>query len=182
VVFLSINALAQNLGKKAPVKKECILLNDSAFRYITNYMMKNDKKDLDTALYLLKETIRCDSSYFIAYLNMSSVYDYMGNYKEQLQVVNKLFILSNNDPIFLTSKAEILKKDSQPELSKITYNKADSIYSVILKNNPKNVNLIVYYIYLKEKESGADAAQKELDRQIKLNPELAVSLRKKVTL
>jgi len=178
-VVLYINSCTQkkpDMINKGALSRECILLNDSAFKHITKYNQNEDSRHLDTALYLLKEAISCDSNYFIAYSNMANTYDFKKDYKAEITILNKMLIIDNNSWWILVRKGMTYEKLNNLDSTKQAYFLADSLVKVDLKKNPSNKGTIISYIMLINAIYGKEAAVKELNKQIKKHPEFRPEL------
>lgn len=158
------------------IANECVLLNDSAFKYITRYNFRQNTKDLDTALFLLKRASSCDTSYFIAYSNMANVFDLMKNYESEIEVINKMLVLEKNNWWILTRKGLAYQKLNDVNSAKRIFFSVDSLCQAAMKNDPRNINLIINYITFKNLSDGKNAGVQELDIQIKRHPELKSEL------
>jgi len=151
--------------------RDCVLLNDSAFKYITRYNFKHSSKDLDTALFLLKQATLCDTGYFVAYSNMANTYDAMRGYKNEIRTLNKMIYIKNSWWT-LTRKGLAYQKLNDVNSANKEYTSVDSLCQSKMKKEPDNVLLIIDYITFKATAYGKIAGKKELNIQIKKHPEL----------
>lgn len=176
VIFCSFNSCTQNHYAQTKISRECLLLNDSAFKYITRYNLEHNPKDLDTALLLLKQATVCDSNYFIAYSNMANTYNLMGNYKAEIETLNKMLGIHKNDWWVLTRKGQAYQKIDDMNSAKRAFYLAHSICQEAMKKDPQNVRLIINYITFKSVSYGKNAGLQELNRQVKIHPTLKSEL------
>lgn len=178
IVIIS-SCTGRSISKYNLPPKECIALNDNGFTHIQDYLERHSDKQLDMAANLLKEAIKCDSTYFIAYKNLADVYGYMKNYNAEISIYDKLIILSNESPLMVYGKASLYLKLNKPDSAKITYVSAESVYNTKLKKDPGNVNMIISKIILKAFSDSKEEAMKELREQIKMHPNDSILIIKK---
>jgi tetratricopeptide (TPR) repeat protein len=166
--------------KKNFVPKDCVRLNDSAFafllKYENTYQRQYNDKRLDTALDLLKQAVKCDSAFTIAYINMANTYNDMYNLDAEIQILNKLINLTHNNPKFILRKAQTFKYQGKKDSAKRAYAMVDSLYDKQLQRNPENINVVIDKIYLRRYTQGLDAAYNELMEQVKKHPKDSVLL------
>lgn len=171
-----VNSCTGNHANNANMPSaECIKLNNAGFDSLINYPM-NSEKGLDHAIDLLKLAIKCDSTYPNPYINLVNAYDQKGNYNEEMINLNKVLLLTNNDPSFLTIKGMLFERMKNIDSAKKTYSLAQKRFTNILVKQPKDINAIEGIVRLKGITDGKDSAIKELDEQIKKNPDLSSKL------
>ena len=174
----------QHGAKRDIPKKECIALNDSAgvhLQRFENSVTPHSYKDkqLDTALYLLKEAVKCDSNYIIGYFNMANTYAYMKNLNGEMTVINKLILISNANPSFILRKALLYKTENKIDSAKSTFAILNRLCNEQLKKDPENVRMIVNKIWIKAYSDGKEAGLKARDEEIKQHPKDSIEITKK---
>ncbi|RZA03727.1 MAG: hypothetical protein EOP47_02035 [Sphingobacteriaceae bacterium] len=172
-VFFYVIALSSCKGQYKP-SMECIVLNNKAFAHLERYqgMYGGDKKELDTALTLISQAIKCDSNYFNAYVNMRVIYGHMANYNEAIAKDDKLWKLSA-EPHFLFDKGMLFDKINKPDSAKHNFLLARKFYEKQLIKKPANAVIIYEIILLTAFIDGKERAMHEYEKQVKLHPELA---------
>jgi tetratricopeptide (TPR) repeat protein len=180
--FYSCTDKKQSTKNTESVPRECVVLNDSAFKYITKYNFQREPKNLDTALYLLEKAVSCDPGYFVAYSNMANTYNVMKNYKAEIETLNKMLAIGKNNWWISTRKGVAFQKLNEVDSATKTYFFADSLCNAEMKKKPEDVNLIINYIMFKTISFGKNAGIQELNRQIEKHPELRAELINKANL
>jgi tetratricopeptide (TPR) repeat protein len=154
---------------------ECVELNNKGTEYMMNYT-KGENSGVLKAIDFFHQAINCDPKYLLAYINLANAYDRNQDYKKELAVYNKALILSNNHPSIIIQKAEVLEKMSMLDSSKRVYQLARQSFSDSLSIHPHDVNFISGFILVIALTEGKEAALKELDKRISLNPELKLKM------
>jgi hypothetical protein len=131
---------------------------------------------LDTALYLLKQAVKCDSTYIIAYVNMAGTYHDMNNLDAEMAVTNKLILISNGNTWFIFRKALLYKIENKIDSAKSTFAILTKQFDEQLKKDPENVRAIVNKIWIKAYSDGKDAGLKARDEAIKQHPKDAIKI------
>jgi tetratricopeptide (TPR) repeat protein len=140
-----------------------------------NYPM-NGEKGLDKALDLFKQAISCDSTNMVFYNNLANAYDKKHNYDGEMVALNKLIILTANDPAMLMQKGMLFEFTGDIDSAKNIYHLTQVEYENRLHKNPNDIELIKGIILLKAVTDGKDEAVKVLNKQIKTHPELSSQL------
>jgi len=171
----------QDKAERDVPPKECIALNDSAGvhlqRFENSVPPRNYRdKQLDTALYLLKEAVKCDSTYIIAYVNMADTYHDMNNLNAEMAVINRLILVSKGNTWFIFRKALLYKTENKIDSGKSTFAILTKQFDEQLKKDPENVRAIVNKIWIKAYSDGKDAGLKARDEEIKQHPEDAIKI------
>lgn len=174
ILLLSVIISCKNSHRHIP-SKECISLNNQGNDSLMDYPM-NGEKALNKAIDLFKQALKCDSNYFIAYMNLANAYDHKHSYNEEMIIYNKVLTLVKNDPIILSLKGMLFEKMNHLDSAKNTYDLASATFKKRLRNKPDDINLIRGIIELKAVTAGKEAAFKEIDGQIKRNPQLSSQL------
>ncbi len=162
-------------GISAMPSKECIELNNDGGKYLMNYPRDGDSL-LNKAIDKFEQAVRCDSTYFTAYINLSTAYDYKGSYDKEMIAFNKLLKLIPNDAVLFEQKAELFERMGKPDSAKIYYLLSSVAFQRRLAKDPANEKTIANIVDLKAITDGKDAAKKELDYQINKHPELSRKL------
>lgn len=181
ILVNSCSGQDQHKAKRDIPSKECVILNDSAGVHLQKFENsvppRNYKdKELDTALYLLKEAVKCDSNYIIGYLNMANAYLYMKNLDAEMTVINKLILISNGNPSFILRKALLYKTENKIDSAKSTFAILNKLCDEQLKKDPENARMIVNKIWIKAYSDGKDAGLKARDEEIKQHPKDATKI------
>jgi len=164
---------SQSLNKIIIPPKECIELNNKGVKYLTKY--PDDDKQIDTAINLLSEAVKCDTTYLTGYMNLANAYDLKKSYVDELAVLNKELILTNNNPSILTEKGMLFERMGFIDSANKIYPMAKLNYEKKLAEKP-SAWIVGGVVFLKALMNGKDEAIKELDTQLKLHPELSAKL------
>ncbi|MFZ6008855.1 MAG: tetratricopeptide repeat protein [Bacteroidota bacterium] len=155
---------------KAKVSKECRSLNDSATKKINSFYTTNLNEQLDSAMFLLKKATECDTSYFLAYSNLTTVLALKGEYDSAIKVVNILLRLTKNDPEIVVYKGMLYEKQNKKESAQKEYNLANKLYDDRLAQYPDSLEIVGSKMFLKAYLEGKEKALSELDIYIKKYP------------
>jgi tetratricopeptide (TPR) repeat protein len=150
--------------------------NKKGFGYMVSYSDNGDTTELNQAIDLFKQAIKCDSTYLNAYMNVANAYDHKKSYDEEMGVFNKLLSLTKNQPTILTLKGILFDKMNEPDSAKQAYYLANTGFEKGLIKDPDNIKLIDGKILLTALTEGKDAAIEELNVQIKQHPKLSTNL------
>lgn len=181
ILINSCSGQDQYKAKRDIPPKECVTLNDSAgvhLQRFENSVPPRSYKDkqLDTALYLLKEAVKCDSNYIIGYLNMANTYAYMKNLNAEMAIINKLILISNANPSFILRKALLYKNENKTDSAKSTFAILNRLCDEQLKKDPENVRMIVNKIWIKAYSDGKYAGLKARDEEIRQHPKDSIKI------
>jgi tetratricopeptide (TPR) repeat protein len=171
LIYLTISFSSCNGQQMKVPPSECIELNNKGTEYMMNYT-KGEKSGLLKAIDFFNQAVNCEPTYLLAYRNLANAYDRNQDYKKELAIYNKALILSNNHPSIIIQKAEVFEKMNMLDSSKRVYQLARQSFSDSLSIHPHDVNFIGGFILVIALTEGKEAALKELDRRITLNPEL----------
>ena len=94
----------------------------------------------------------------------------MGNYKEEIQTLNKMIFINNNSWWILTRKGVAYQKLNDSNSAKRIFHSVDSLCQIKIRKDPENALLIINYITFKTIAYGKTAGIKELNIQIKNHP------------
>ncbi|RAV59630.1 hypothetical protein DIU36_05240 [Mucilaginibacter rubeus] len=130
----------------------------------------------DTAITFFKEAIHCDSNYIVAFVNLAGAYENKHDFKSEMLVYNKLLSLTNNYPGFIVQKAILFEKLDEVDSAKKNYTIAALGYSKKLSMSPNDIDAIKGLIDIKALTVGKDEAISELNKQIKIHPDIAAKL------
>ena len=175
IYFTSCNnsdgQISESKLKNHKVSKECKKLNDSAIVILNNHLYNNkiDTGYLKT-LYLLNLAISCDSNYFLALSNKSTVLSLQGNYLESIKVLNKLLSITNNDPEILITKGILFEKLGLKDSSNSIYQKTSIEYENRMKIEPNNFTLIGNKLFFQTFMGKKQFAIAQLKKYIIKNP------------
>lgn len=165
---------SQSSNKIIIPPKECIELNNKGMKCLMDYPMYG-KKGLDSAIDLLNEAVKCDTTYFIAYSNLAIAYDRKKDYNDEMFALNKMLSLTNNDPTYLVLKGMVFERMDKIDSANKTYQLAKIVFQKKLTEHP-TATLVNGIVLLTALTEGKDEAMKELNKQIKLHPELSSKL------
>jgi predicted Zn-dependent protease len=93
-----------------------------------------------------------------------------------MNVFNRLLSLEKDNPLFLTQKGILYRKENKLDSAKKVFAMAMVLYQEKQKKSPEDVNTIVSEIMLIDLSDGRKAALKELQRQIAQRPQLKSEL------
>ena len=175
LMFLIISFFSCNGQNKKMPSSDCIALNNQGNDYLTKFTC-GDKKALLKAIDLLKQAINCDTSYLVAYRNLTIAYDWNHDYMKELTVFRKLLILSHNYPEIITEKAKVFEKLNMLDSARRNYQLARQRLSDSLHIHPSNARFVSDFLLVLALTDGQDAALKELNRRITICPELKPKL------
>jgi len=153
--------------------KECIELNNKGVKYLMKY--SDDDKQIDTAINLLSEAVKCDTTYLTGYMNLANAYDRKKSYVDELVVLNKELILTNDEPSILTEKGMLFERMAFIDSANKIYLMAKLNYEKKLTEKP-SARIVDGLVLLKALTNGKNEAIKELGKQLKLHPELSAKL------
>ncbi len=131
-----------------------------AFEY-----MKQEK--YSEAIPLLEKAIKADSSYVDAYLALRQVYLIVGDTSKALEICKKGFSCFS-DP---ESSRKIAKAIASLYAKTGESQKAEKIFTDIIKESPKDANSYDLYAYFLESENRYDEALENYKKAYQLNPD-----------
>ncbi len=177
VIVISIILIAlflENCTAKSKLNNHCKALNDSAVQILTDVNQGKKKiMMLDSAIKLLDLAIQCDSNYFIALSNKAHILSFMNKYYETIKVINRLLVLTNNDPGIIQYKGVIYEKMNQLDSARSQYDFAEKTYIKTLQKYPDSLPILGNYLFLIVIKDGKDSALRkynELDAKFSNNP------------
>ena len=160
--------------------KSCILLNNKGVEYLQSFPENED--ELNKAVTLLKQATQCDSTYAIAYINLTNAYDRKHSYVEEMKAYNKLLMLTDNSPSMLMEKGMLFERMDNIDSAKACYYLTKLGDEKKLVKHPDDISSIEGLILIKALTDGKDEAVKELNEQIKMHPELSLEIIRSVCL
>lgn len=127
-------------------------------RYIAYGAYQMERNDLENALELFNKALELDENATLAYANKGTLFYKKEEYQKALEFYNKALAIEPNHPNILESKMDLLY-DMMNET-----NEADFIDTVklILKNDPKSPNALIYMVQIHLKANDLDNALKSL--------------------
>jgi tetratricopeptide (TPR) repeat protein len=174
ILLTAINSCTYSQNAKIP-PKECIELNNRGVTYLMKFPY--GERDINEAINLFKQAIDCDSTYLLAYINIANAYERKHSYTDEMKAYNIILVLTNNnDPTILMMKGTLFERINNIDSAKNYYYSAKKGYEKELIKHPDNAEVIKEIILLKALTDGKDEAIKEIDKQIKLHPELREKL------
>ena len=175
ITIITISCESCKSGSYKGPSKECIKFNDDGINILSSYPNMG-KNSLDTAIYLFKKALGCDSNNVIFYINLATAYDKKHSYELEMNVLNKTLTLTANDPAILLQKGMLFERVGRPNDAGKIYKSARSAYAQRLAKRPLDLKLIKGMILLKAVAESKDEAVKEINRQIVEHPELSSAL------
>jgi tetratricopeptide (TPR) repeat protein len=172
---LSISSCGQRVSKNEKPPKECIRLNDEGVKYLMKPPI-GGMNQADTAISFFKEAIHCDSNYVTAFIGLAGAYERKHDFKSEMLAYNKLLALTNNYPGFIVQKAILFEKLNEVDSAKKNYAIAAAGYSKKLSISANDIDAIKGLIGIKALTVGKDEAISELNKQIKIHPDIAAKL------
>ena len=172
LVLVTINSCSSQSKNHST---ECIGLNNEGIKYLTNYPM-NGEKGLDKAIDLFKQAVNCDSTNVNFYNSLANAYDKKHNYDAEMVAMNKMLLLTLNDPGILVQKGMLFEVMGHVDSAKEIYSRTDAEYQKRLAKRPNDINLIEGMILLKAITDGKDEAIKVINKQIETHPDLSSEL------
>jgi len=131
---------------------------DQIDRYIAYGAYQMERGDLENALELFNKALELDENATLAYANKGTLYYKKEEYEKAQEFYNKALSIEPNHVKILESKMDLLY-DIMNET-----NEADFVDTVklILKNDPKNPNALIYIVQIYLKGNDLDNALKSL--------------------
>jgi tetratricopeptide (TPR) repeat protein len=167
-----INACVRNHSNGVNVpSKECIELNNRGVEYLMKFA-PDGEKDINEAINLFKQAVKCDPTYAIGYTNLANAYGRKHSYSEEIMALNKVLALTDNAAPILLEKGKVFEMTNNIDSARKLYYLAKIGFEKSLVKHPNNVNVIKELILLKALMVGKDEALKEIDEQVKLHPDL----------
>jgi tetratricopeptide (TPR) repeat protein len=155
--------------------KDCIELNNQGVDYLVGKRAL-DEHALVKAIELLKQAIKCDTTYITAYMSIAIAYDRAKNYNQELESYNRILVLFKNYPWIMLEKAMLFERMGKIDSAKNVYNLSGIEIEQRLSKRPANINLIKALVQLKALTLGKDAAIEEINKEEELHPKLSSDL------
>jgi tetratricopeptide (TPR) repeat protein len=171
--LLLILVVINSCSQKLPPKK-AINLNNMGVKCLMEF--PTNDKTLDSAIIFFNQALQLDSTYVIAYMNLTTAYNRKHNYKNEMLILNKVIGLHYGSPQVILTKGMLFERMNNVDSAKQCYQTADIKLQKKLIKNPNDVGLIEELIFLKAIANGKDAAIAETNEQIKKHPDLTSKL------
>ncbi|MGN7986816.1 tetratricopeptide repeat protein [Pedobacter sp. 22226] len=127
-------------------------------RYIAYGAFQMERDDLENALELFNKALELDENSTLAYANKGTLYYKKEDYAKALEFYNKALTIEPNHLKILESKMDLLY-DMLNEINETDF--IDTV-KLILKNDPKSPNALIYMVQIYLKANDLDNALKSL--------------------
>lgn len=174
VLFLSLSFVSLCCGQqKKNDLKECAQLSNQAIASLQDYLHKRqDTTNLVKAAEFYDSAIKCDSLNFINYQGKLTVINMLGQYRESIKLIDKLYDLSGKTDVhLLVTKALVFEKIGIMDSSKIYFDRAFRAYDAQLAQNPPDsLRIISDKLYLIAITQGKKSAMEGLQSYLVRHP------------
>ena len=141
---------------------------------VENHFQKQSILLLDSALSLLNEAIKIDSTYYLAYANKANILSKLKKYEEAIETLDKAVKLRKNYAEGISMQGFLYEKMGMQEKANLKYKKAIKAYMARLNSDFKtedrvNVQIDIAFMLLFTEDK--QTALQVIDTIISHNPE-----------